>query len=45
MVGGWFASDFHHLVAWALSVVFGSSREAKVYEIFWTKAGRVMKKR
>ena len=28
---------------WALSVIFGSSRGAKVYEIFWTKAGRVMK--
>ena len=28
---------------WALSVIFGSSRGAKVYEMFWTKAGRVMK--
>ena len=43
MVGRWFASDFHRLVAWALSVIFGSSRGAKVYEIFWTEEGRIMK--
>lgn len=24
-------------------MIFGSSRGAKVYEMFWTKAGRVMK--
>lgn len=43
MVGRWFASDFHRLVTWALSVIFAVVVAQRCMKFFWTRAGRVMK--